>query len=94
MDEFEPTPVEMPLYQCHKQVRAMKIDGIRIYPDGSAFLESAQCPVETRLAFTTGPRWADRYKGSGRDLGYYVRYEDGYESWSPSEAFEAGYTRI
>jgi hypothetical protein len=24
--------------------------------------------------------------------GYYVRYEDGYESWSPAEAFEAGYT--
>lgn len=26
--------------------------------------------------------------------GYYVRYEDGYESYSPPEAFEAGYTRI
>lgn len=26
--------------------------------------------------------------------GYYVRYQDGYESWSPAEAFEEGYTRI
>lgn len=26
--------------------------------------------------------------------GYFVRYEDGYESWSPAAAFEGGYTRI
>lgn len=26
--------------------------------------------------------------------GYYVRYADGYESYSPAEAFEGGYTRI
>ena len=26
--------------------------------------------------------------------GYYVRYPDGYESWSPAEAFEDGYTLV
>ena len=26
--------------------------------------------------------------------GYYVRYPDGYESWSPAEAFEEGYTLV
>lgn len=26
--------------------------------------------------------------------GYYVRYPDGYESWSPAEVFESGYTRL
>lgn len=26
--------------------------------------------------------------------GYYVLYEDGYESWSPGHIFEADYTRI
>jgi hypothetical protein len=26
--------------------------------------------------------------------GYYVRYADGYESFSPAQAFEEGYTRI
>lgn len=26
--------------------------------------------------------------------GYYVRYADGYESFSPASAFEKGYTRI
>jgi len=25
---------------------------------------------------------------------YYIRYSDGYESWSPKEVFEAGYSRI
>lgn len=26
--------------------------------------------------------------------GYYITYEDGYESYSPAAAFEEGYTRI
>ena len=26
--------------------------------------------------------------------GYYLRYEDGYESWSPAKAFEDGYSLI
>jgi len=26
--------------------------------------------------------------------GYYVRYEDGYESWSPAETFESGYSEV
>lgn len=30
----------------------------------------------------------------GKVGGYYVVYEDGYESWSPAEAFEKGYTLI
>lgn len=25
---------------------------------------------------------------------YYVRYDDGYESWSPKKAFEEGYTLV
>ena len=36
----------------------------------------------------------NRVKGSGAkvgDDGYKVRYEDGYESWSPKEVFEKGY---
>lgn len=28
------------------------------------------------------------------DPGYYVVYEDDYVSWSPTEAFEKGYTEI
>lgn len=28
----------------------------------------------------------------GADPGYYVRYVDGYESWSPTKAFDEGYS--
>lgn len=31
-------------------------------------------------------------EGSADDMGYLVRYEDGYLSWSPSKPFEEGYT--
>jgi hypothetical protein len=30
----------------------------------------------------------------GNELGYLVRYENGYESWSPNEVFEQAYRRI
>jgi hypothetical protein len=33
-------------------------------------------------------------KHDPRPGGYFVEYADGYRSFSPAEAFEAGYTRI
>lgn len=33
-------------------------------------------------------------KIDGSDFGYFVLYEDGYHSWSPTKAFEEGYTEI
>ena len=39
-----------------------------------------------------GPEYSGRVK-LGKDPGYYVVYEDGYESWSPTKAFEDGHTR-
>lgn len=33
-------------------------------------------------------------KHQPRAGGYFVVYKDGYESWSPAEAFEEGYTRV
>lgn len=30
----------------------------------------------------------------GADMGYHVRYEDGYDSWSPAETFERSYFRM
>jgi len=32
-----------------------------------------------------------RDKSTADEDGYYVRYKDGYTSWSPKEAFESGY---
>lgn len=83
---------EMPRYECHKKVWALKIESIQI--DGSDMCAIIGPYDPGYAVFKTAPGWADRYSGSGLDLGYYVVYEDGYASWSPSRAFEAGYTRL
>jgi hypothetical protein len=80
---------EMPRYQSHKKVWALKIAAIEIDEDKSATIAPAD---HGYAAFTTMPGWADRWKGSEEDLGYYVVYADGYSSWSPTKAFEEGYT--
>lgn len=75
---------EMPRYQCHKIVHALKIKSIHggeIIPadDGFApFLETEEYIK----------------KHNPQPGGYYVVYEDGYRSFSPASAFEQGYTRI
>ena len=53
-------------------------------------------PVDARYApFPVTADWVSkRYHGSDDDLGYFVVYEDGYLSWSPTKAFEEGYTAL
>lgn len=81
---------EMPRYVCHKEVWALKIAAVEINQDKSADI----APSDPGYAsFTTQPGWSERFKGSEEDLGYFVVYKDGYESWSPTKAFEEGYTR-
>jgi hypothetical protein len=90
---------EMPRYQCHKQVWALKIAKLD--------LDLTLAVAEDRE--TTGGAWItpsdDGYgkfhvdagymrKHKPQEGGYYVVYEDGYKSYSPSEAFESGYTLI
>lgn len=82
---------ELPKYQSHKIVRALKIAAIETHKDGSATIAPKDDGFST---LKTQPGYAERFKGEEIDLGYYVCYEDGYESWSPAEAFESGYTRI
>lgn len=87
---------EMPRYKCHKEVWALKIDGV-VDPtvlgnesDGSRILQFKECN-------TYAPLRVDREfvrKHNPQAGGYYVVYKDGYASFSPAEAFEDGYTRI
>ena len=84
---------EMPRYKCHKEVNALKIAAIEFMEDGSARI----APADHRYAvFTTLPGFYRRFQGNSQqpDLGYYVVYADGYESWSPTKAFEEGYTLV
>lgn len=82
--------IEMPRYVCHKTVRALKVhtgprhltqEFVRLIPEDKRFGE-----------FLVHESWCQ--KRNVKDVGYYVVYEDGYDSWSPVEAFEKGYTPI
>jgi len=86
------TSVQMPQYKCHKIVGALKIVATNINPDGSLdlfFKLSQFVPINLESVVATRFRIL-----SPEDLGYYVVYEDGYVSWSPTKAFEDGYTEI
>lgn len=90
------TPAELaaiPRFQCFKQVRALRIQHLVI----------PAAPIGTR------PVNAFAYFGAFRSLelsgefiakhkpevgGYLVFYEDGYMSYSPQVAFEAGYRQL
>ena len=91
---------ELPRYRSHKAVWAFKIatikdegdDGSTLYP-----VDDDISPVRVTREYmehvpSSTPRSAPRRAlGEG---GYWVRYSDGYESWSPAEVFEERYTRI
>lgn len=68
-------------YVCHKEVSAAKILGISL---GG---ELGFGPGEFKLM---PHEWLDKHKPEVG--GYYVLYDDGYESYSPAKAFEEGYT--
>lgn len=91
--------VTLPFYTSHKTVQAGIIRELR--PVQTA-MEGT--PVITDLVVTfpaaevNGPettiiRVSAEYVGKHKPLvgGYYVKYADGYESWSPADVFEGGY---
>lgn len=82
---------EMPFYTCHKRVQALEIEKVGSY-----------CQTEDGLMrniwFVGDDHWEifpdkmfARYVPKPGD--FFVRYEDGYESFSPRKAFLEGYTR-
>ena len=78
---------EMPKYQCHKKVWALKIKEIqddKATQPTLAFHEAGYAPISVD--------WDWYYKHKPVAGGYYVVYEDGYKSFSPEKAFEEGYS--
>jgi hypothetical protein len=81
---------DLPRYKSHKIVEAVRINSIEFSGYGRAVITHSG-----HMIHTTEDRYREKYHGDDKDdLGYYVRYEDGYESWSPTKAFEEGYTKI
>jgi hypothetical protein len=84
--------MQLPLYQCHKRVQACKIARVHVsqgVDEDEFFLipEKANLmPIEIDVHFF------DRHKP--KPGGYYIVYANGHESYSPTEAFEPGYSLI
>lgn len=81
---------ELPKYKSHKEICALKIAAIEFNEIGSAKI----APANKDYELFTVTAYREKFKGSENDLGYYVKYKDGYESWSPTAAFEDGYTLV
>ncbi|TIW41591.1 MAG: hypothetical protein E5V72_21435 [Mesorhizobium sp.] len=88
-----PNSAEMPRYQCHKKVRAFKIASV-ILSDAGIVTKIIAVGDERRNPLAVPKDWHKRYAGSDADHGYFVKYDGGYASWSPSKEFEDGYTLI
>jgi len=91
------TQKEMPRYKCHKQVWALKIAKIENdldkakeenrETDGSAIITPTE---EGYGAFRVDNQFMHKHKPEVG--GYFVRYKEGYQSFSPAAAFEEGYS--
>ena len=84
----------LPMWQSHKVVKAGKI--ALIIPSGPDLFGDA--PKATKLVLQQGHQVtvSEEYmlKHKPQVGGYFVMDEDGYQSWSPKESFEQGYTSI
>lgn len=84
---------EMPRYQSHKRVYALKIAEIRRRPFGNAGVEHTLVPADEGYApFVLSLEYLEKH--DPEPGGYYVVYDDGYKSYSPAKAFEEGYVRV
>jgi len=78
---------KMAIWKCHKEVVAFKIKALS-FKDGITTIT----PKEDFDPFEVSADYVKKH--DPKVGGYYVLYGDGYESFSPAEAFEDGYTRI
>ena len=83
------TEAEMPKYKSHKEVWALKIKSVDAVMHGKGIIMPEE---EAYASFEVSAEYMAKH--DPKPGGYYVVYADGYKSFSPSEAFEGGYTAI
>lgn len=87
--------VDLPSWKCHKVVKAVKIKSIHYQESSDPEVPGHQpyiVPADSSIsAFFVEMDFSIHKPLPG---GYFVVYEDGYQSYSPPEAFENGYTLI
>lgn len=81
--------MSLPRYSSHKIVRAAKISSIGPDTNGTHNL-NLRLPNGDIQSYGVSPDYVKKHEP--KVGGYLVVYEDGYESWSPADAFEQGYT--
>jgi hypothetical protein len=79
--------MEMPKYQCHKKVWALKIKSIE-----RGAVTKLSFEDEGYAAILVSYDYDQKHNPEAG--GYYVVYADGYKSYSPAKAFEEGYSRV
>lgn len=106
---MKPKP-DMPAYRSHKIVEAARIKRVELsgndsganleleHPSGR-LLDTVFVPNDWLLSRGESAGVFRTHGGGPGNIavlagGYYVRYPDGYTSWSPADAFEHGYTAI
>ena len=92
-----PTPVvgaDLPAWKCHKIVNAAKIMSVDVLDaelgEYALRLDSGVEGDIPSAVVTQG--WCEKHEPETG--GYLVVYEDGYQSYSPAEPFESGYTLL
>lgn len=91
---------EMPQYQCHKRVHALKLKVVEHKPNpdltgasGASSYGAILTPEEAGFAcFEVDAAYMCKHNPQAG--GYYVVYDDGYASFSPAWAFETGYAPL
>lgn len=79
---------ELPLWQAHRTVRAAKILKISRVGNTGLYLLDLEDGLHVHVTYSFVERHTP-FVG-----GYFVRHNDGFESFSPKHAFEEGYRRI
>jgi hypothetical protein len=77
----------MKTYKSYKTVRAAKIKNIVVLSESQTKLE-----LEDSDAIIVDKSFMSRH--SPYVGGYYILYRDGYQSYSPKDAFEGGYEEV
>lgn len=84
---------QLPKWKCHKVVAAAKIVEVKFgYDPQRDRATQLLMPEDTALAPIPVDQ-AFMAKHNPVAPGYFVQYPDGYESWSPVESFESGYSK-
>jgi hypothetical protein len=82
---------ELPVYQCHKKVGALKIAKVHIDEDGQGV---ALVFKDARFAVRALTASQLKHKPTPEAGMYFVQYDGGYFSFSPAKEFEDGYTLV